>query len=123
MSSLALLVIYISVGAVLGIALGQLKYKGVGLGIGGVLFSGIVVGHIANHYFGFELHVPGGVTAEASILHFLQEFGLMLFVYAIGIQVGPSFFAALRGNGLKLISLAVSIIVLGCCICSIYATW
>ncbi len=116
MSSLALLVIYISVGAVLGIALGQLKYKGVGLGIGGVLFSGIVVGHIANHYFGFELHVPGGVTAEASILHFLQEFGLMLFVYAIGIQVGPSFFAALRGNGLKLISLAVSIIVLGCCI-------
>lgn len=114
MSSLALLVIYISVGAVLGIALGQLKYKGVGLGIGGVLFSGILVGHIANHYFGFELHVPGGVTAEASILHFLQEFGLMLFVYAIGIQVGPSFFAALRGNGLKLISLAVSIIVLGC---------
>ena len=114
MSSLALLVIYISVGAVLGIALGQLKYKGVGLGIGGVLFSGILVGHIANHYFGFELHVPGGVTSEASILHFLQEFGLMLFVYAIGIQVGPSFFAALRGNGLKLISLAVSIIVLGC---------
>ncbi len=116
MSSLALLVIYISVGAVLGIALGQLKYKGVGLGIGGVLFSGILVGHIANHYFGFELHVPGGVTAEASILHFLQEFGLMLFVYAIGIQVGPSFFAALRGNGLKLISLAISIIVLGCAI-------
>ena len=54
MSSLALLVIYISVGAVLGIALGQLKYKGVGLGIGGVLFSGILVGHIANHYFGLD---------------------------------------------------------------------
>lgn len=117
MSSLALLIIYISVGAVLGIALGQLKYKGVGLGIGGVLFSGILVGHVANAYFGFELHLEnGGLTSEASILHFLQEFGLMLFVYGIGIQVGPNFFAALRGSGLKLISLAVSIIVLGCAI-------
>lgn len=116
MSSLALLIIYISVGAVLGIALGQIKYKGVGLGIGGVLFSGIFVGHIANAYFGFQLHSSTGLTSEASILHFLQEFGLMLFVYGIGIQVGPSFFAALRGNGLKLISLAVSIIILGCLI-------
>ena len=109
MSSLALLIIYIAVGAVLGIALGQLKYKGVGLGIGGVLFSGILVGHIANQYFGLELHVDGVATAEASILHFMQEFGLILFVYGIGIQVGPSFFAALRGSGVKLISLAVSI--------------
>ena len=117
MSSLALLIIYISVGAVLGIALGQIKYKGVGLGIGGVLFSGILVGHIANAYFGFNLHNDAGsVTAEENILHFLQEFGLMLFVYAIGIQVGPSFFAALRGNGLKLLTLAVSLIVLGCCV-------
>ena len=106
-----------SVGAVLGIALGQIKYKGVGLGIGGVLFSGILVGHIANAYFGFNLHNDAGsVTAEENILHFLQEFGLMLFVYAIGIQVGPSFFAALRGNGLKLLTLAVSLIVLGCCV-------
>ena len=116
MSSLALLIIYISVGAVLGIDLGQLKYKGVGLGTGGVLLSGILVGHIANAYFGFELHTQTGLTAEASILHFLQEFGLMLFVYGIGIQVGPSFFAALRGSGLKLLTLAISIIVLGCCI-------
>ena len=116
MSSLALLIIYIAVGAVLGIALGQLKYKGVGLGIGGVLFSGILVGHIANQYFGLELHVDGVATAEASILHFMQEFGLILFVYGIGIQVGPSFFAALRGSGVKLISLAVSIIFLNCVI-------
>ncbi|MGN0902795.1 MAG: putative transporter [Succinivibrio sp.] len=116
MTTLALLIIYISVGAVLGIGLGLIKYKGVGLGIGGVLFSGILVGHIASTYFGFELHNETGLTSEASILHFLQEFGLMLFVYAIGIQVGPSFFAALRGSGLKLLSLAVSIIVLGCCI-------
>ncbi len=117
MSSLALLIIYVSVGAVLGIALGQLKYKGVGIGIGGVLFSGIFVGHMAHAYFGFDLvTAAGAATSEETILHFLQEFGLMLFVYAIGIQVGPSFFAALRGSGLKLISLAVSIIVLGCVI-------
>lgn len=117
MSALALLIIYISVGAVLGIAIGQLKYKGVGLGIGGVLFSGIFVGHMAHAYLGFDLKTATGVvTADETILHFLQEFGLMLFVYAIGIQVGPSFFAALRGSGLKLISLAVSIIVLGCTI-------
>ena len=117
MSALALLIIYISVGAVLGIAIGQLKYKGVGLGIGGVLFSGIFVGHMAHAYLGFDLKTAAGVvTADETILHFLQEFGLMLFVYAIGIQVGPSFFAALRGSGLKLISLAVSIIVLGCTI-------
>lgn len=117
MSSLALLIIYLSVGAVLGIALGQLKYKGVGIGIGGVLFSGIFVGHIAHAYFGFDLSLAsGGPTSQETILHFLQEFGLMLFVYGIGIQVGPSFFAALRGSGLKLISLAVSIIVLGCTI-------
>ena len=117
MSSLALLIIYVSVGAVLGIALGQLKYKGVGVGIGGVLFSGIFVGHMAHAYFGFDLiSATGAATSEETILHFLQEFGLMLFVYAIGIQVGPSFFAALRGSGLKLITLAVSIIVLGCAI-------
>ncbi|SFS33944.1 putative transport protein [Succinivibrio dextrinosolvens] len=117
MSSLALLIIYVSVGAVLGIGLGQLKYKGVGVGIGGVLFSGIFVGHMAHAYFGFDLiSATGAATSEETILHFLQEFGLMLFVYAIGIQVGPSFFAALRGNGLKLITLAVSIIVLGCII-------
>lgn len=117
LSPLALLIIYISVGSVLGIALGHIKYKGVGIGIGGVLFSGILVGHIANAYFGFSLQTETlAKTPAEEILHFLQEFGLMLFVYAIGIQVGPSFFAALRGSGLKLISLAVTLIVLGCCV-------
>ena len=117
LSPLAWLIIYISVGSVLGIALGHIKYKGVGIGIGGVLFSGILVGHFAHAYNGFDLATETlAKTPAEEILHFLQEFGLMLFVYAIGIQVGPSFFAALKGNGIKLISLAISIIILGCCI-------
>lgn len=55
LSPLAWLIIYISVGSVLGIALGHIKYKGVGIGIGGVLFSGILVGHFAHAYNGFDL--------------------------------------------------------------------
>ena len=54
MSSVAYLTLYIAIGAVLGILLGQIKYKGIGLGIGGVLFSGIIVGHFAQEYYGFR---------------------------------------------------------------------
>ncbi len=117
MSSLAFIILIVSLGAVLGILLGRVKYKGVGLGIGGVLFSGIIVGHFAHQYFGFDVTADSGSrTVEGSILHFVQEFGLILFVYAIGIKVGPSFFSSLRGQGVKLIGWAVLIIVLGCAI-------
>ena len=120
MSSIAFIILTVSLGAVLGILLGQVKYKGVGLGIGGVLFSGIIVGHFAHVYFGFNVTAPeGGATTEGSILHFVQEFGLILFVYAIGIKVGPSFFSSLRGQGVKLIMWAVLIIVGGCSIAMI----
>ena len=112
MSSVAYLTLYIALGAVLGILLGQIKYKGIGLGIGGVLFSGIIVGHFAQEYYGLTLRLDGALTADGNILHYLQEFGLILFVYAIGVQVGPSFFSSLRGIGAKLIGLAVAIIVL-----------
>lgn len=115
MSSLAFIILAVSLGAVLGILLGMVKYRGIGLGIGGVLFSGIFVGHIAHVYFGFDVTAAqGGATTEGSILHFVQEFGLILFVYAIGIKVGPSFFSSLRGQGVKLIMWAV-IIILGNC--------
>ena len=112
MSSVAYLTLYIAIGAVLGILLGQIKYKGIGLGIGGVLFSGIIVGHFAQEYYGLTLRLDGVMTADGNILHYLQEFGLILFVYAIGVQVGPSFFSSLRGIGAKLIGLAVAIIFL-----------
>ena len=83
-----------------GIAIGNIGARGVKLGIGGALFSGIAFAHF-------------GVTVNEYILEFAREFGLILFVYSIGIQVGPGFFSSLRKNGLFLNSLAVAIVVLG----------
>ncbi len=114
MSTIAFITLTIAIGAVLGILLGQVRYRGVGLGIGGVLFSGIFVGHFAHELFGLTIRNAEGVlTAQGSILSYVQEFGLILFVYAIGVQVGPSFFATLRGMGVKLIGWAVTIVLLG----------
>ena len=90
--------------AVIGLWIGNLKIRGIGLGIGGVLFGGIIVGHFVDQV-GIELSGP--------MLHFIQEFGLILFVYTIGIQVGPGFFASLRVSGLRLNLFAVLIVVLG----------
>lgn len=75
--------------------------RGVSLGIGGVLFGGILVSHFMTQY---------GVKLDGHTLHFIQEFGLILFVYTIGIQVGPGFFASLRQSGLKLNAFAVMIV-------------
>nr|AMK08617.1 PM1071 protein [Pasteurella multocida] len=75
-----------------------------GLGIGGVLFGGIIVAHFTNQY---------GLKLDAHTMHFIQEFGLILFVYTIGIQVGPGFFASLRQSGLKLNGFAALIVLLG----------
>lgn len=93
-------VLVLALVAVLGLALGSLKIKGIGLGIAGVLFSGLAVGH-------FGLRIPDPV------LEFAREFGLILFVYTIGIQVGPGFFASLRRQGLPLNMMAASIVILG----------
>lgn len=116
MSTIPFLTLLISVAAVFGILLGQIRYKGIGLGIGGVLFSGIIVGHFSHDWFNLTLRTAEGATVEGSILSYVQEFGLILFVYAIGVQVGPSFFASLRSMGAKLIAWVVLIIVLGCAI-------
>jgi len=90
--------------AVLGLALGQLKFRGIGLGLGGVLFGGLAVGHYApSWHFVADLHV----------LQFMPEFGLILFVYSIGNQVDPGFFAAMRTTGLRLNALSVSVVFLG----------
>jgi len=86
--------------AVVGMALASLKAKGVGIGIAGVLFSGILAGH-------FGLHI------EKEILEFVREFGLILFVFTIGLQLGPGFFASLRKQGLKLNALAAAVVLLG----------
>ena len=82
-----------------GIFLGKIKIFGVSLGVTFVLFVGILVGH-----FGYEVELP--------TLHFLREFGLILFIFSIGMQVGPGFFSSFKEGGVKMNMLAVYAIAL-----------
>lgn len=83
-----------------GIQLGKIKVFGVSLGITLVLFVGIVLGH-----FGF--------TINHNVIHFFKEFGLILFVYSVGMQVGPGFFSSFKQGGITLNMLACGIVFLG----------
>ena len=83
-----------------GIQLGKIKIFGVSLGVTFVLFVGIILGH-----FGF--------TVNQDVLHFFREFGLILFVYSVGMQVGPGFFSSFKHGGVVLNMLAVGVILLG----------
>lgn len=83
-----------------GIFLGKFKIKGVTLGATWILFVGIIMSH-----FGFRV--------EGELLHFLKEFGLILFVFSIGLQVGPGFFHSFKKGGLSLNMLAVALVLLG----------
>jgi putative transport protein len=85
---------------VVGMALGSLKFRGIGLGTAGVLFAGILVGHF-------------GEKIDHRTLDFVKEFGLILFVFTIGLQLGPGFFATLRKQGIKMNLLAAAIVILG----------
>lgn len=104
MSDIALTVSILALVAVVGLFIGNVKFRGIGLGIGGVLFGGIIVGHFVSQV---------GMTLSSDMLHVIQEFGLILFVYTIGIQVGPGFFASLRVSGLRLNLFAVLIVIIG----------
>ena len=84
----------------LGITLGKIKIFGVSLGITFILFVGILLGH-----FGFKVN--------HEILHFMKEFGLILFVYSVGLQVGPGFFASFKKGGITLNMLAMTVVLLG----------
>ena len=83
----------------LGVILGKIKLLGISLGTTFVLFVGIVVGHL-------------GLTPDISLIKFIQQFGLILFLFSIGLQVGPSFFSSFKQGGLLLNGLAALIIVL-----------
>ena len=83
-----------------GLLLGKWKVKGVSLGSTWILFVGILLSH-----FGFR--------ADSSLLHFLKEFGLILFVFSIGLQVGPGFFHSFKSGGLKLNLLALVLVLAG----------
>ena len=90
----------LSAVAVTGLALGGIRWRGIKLGTAGVLFSGILFGHF-------------GLQIEHGILDFVREFGLILFVFTIGLQLGPGFFASLRRHGLRLNAMAAAVVLLG----------
>lgn len=92
-------IIIICIVAVLGIKLGKIKVLNISLGITFVFFVGILIGHFQ-------------ISINKTILHFAQNAGLVLFVYALGLQVGPGFFPSLKSTGLKLNILAFSVILL-----------
>ena len=83
-----------------GLILGKIKFFGISLGSTFVLFMGILVGH-----FGFQVN--------HEILDFIKDFGLILFIYSIGLQVGPGFFSSFKKGGITLNLLAASIVLLG----------
>lgn len=99
-TSVAQQVVVLSFTAAVGLMVGKIKVKGISLGGAGALFVGILMGHL-------------GLRIEPNVLHFMQEFGLILFVYTIGMQVGPGFIDSIRRHGLVLNILAVSIVLMG----------
>lgn len=99
-NSVAHTILLLSLVIALGVMLGHTKIFGISLGMTMILFVGIFFGHL-------------GLTIEPEILHFMKEFGLILFVYAIGLQVGPGFRSSLRKGGITLNLLATAIVVLG----------
>ena len=110
-SSVAHIVLLYAFVVAAGVYLGKIKIFGVSLGVTFVLFAGILMGH-----FGF--------TADTHILHFIREFGLILFVFCIGLQVGPSFFSSFKKGGMTLNLLAVGIVVLNIAVAlGLYFLW
>lgn len=103
MGEVARAMLVLSAVIALGMAVGSFKIKGLGLGAAAVLFAGLAFGHAGSlGDFSFKLNVE--------ILEFARDFGLALFVYAVGMQVGPSFFGSLRKQGLGLNVLATCVV-------------
>lgn len=98
-------VMMISLVAAVGLAFAQVKIFGISLGITFVFFAGILAGHL-------------GIVVNKDMLYFAQSFGLILFVYSLGLQVGPGFFGSLKKGGLQLNFMALSVIFLG-----LFLTW
>ena len=93
-------VVVLSLIATVGIGLGKIRFLGISLGSAFIFFVGIVAGHL-------------GLSIDRQMLNFAESFGLVLFVYALGLQVGPGFFSSLRTGGLRLITPALGVVVLG----------
>jgi len=93
-------VVVISLICAIGLALGKIRIFSISLGVTFVFFMGIFMGHI-------------GITVDPSVLNYVEAFGLSMFVYALGLQVGPGFFSSFKKGGLKLNMLSIVIILLG----------
>ena len=93
-------ILVLSLTAILGLLLGNLRFRGMKLGVAGMLFSGLLLGHF-------------GLTLDPHLMSFLKEFGLVLFVFTVGLQLGPGFFNSLRSDGIRLNSLAVGVVLGG----------
>lgn len=92
--------LYLCMAAFMGVLLGKVKFLHIKLGVAGVLFSGIIIGHC-------------GAVLDHQILVFVRDFGLILFVYSIGVDMGPRFFSSFKKDGLTLNMLAVGIVLGG----------
>lgn len=99
-SAVAQALIVLGLAAASGLAIGSVRVAGISLGVAGVLFAGLTLAHF-------------GLTIDPEILEFVREFGLILFVYSIGLQVGPGLISSLRKDGLRLNGLAVVVVALG----------
>ncbi|MDE6446102.1 MAG: putative transporter [Alistipes sp.] len=93
-------VVVLSLISVIGIGLGKIRFFGVSLGAAFIFFTGIVAGHF-------------GLTVDPAMLAFTESFGLILFVYALGLQVGPGFFSSMRSDGVRLLVPSIAVILLG----------
>jgi putative transport protein len=98
--SIASTLLFLCMTAFLGVTLGKLEVKNIKLGVAGVLFSGIFITHL-------------GAPVDEHILHFVRDFGLILFVYSIGVDMGPRFFSSFKKDGLTLNLIASGIVVGG----------
>ena len=92
--------LYLCLTAFTGVLLGKIEVKGIKLGIAGVLFTGILIAHF-------------GAPIDAHILHFIRDFGLVLFVYSIGLSMGPRFFSSFKKDGMLLNFLAIGAVLGG----------
>ncbi|MBR5493333.1 MAG: putative transporter [Alistipes sp.] len=93
-------VLVLSLVIAIGVMLSKIKIAGISIGVTWILFVGILAGHL-------------GMSVDHNTLHFIKEFGLILFVFSIGLQVGPGFFSSFKEGGLKLVGCAAAVVALG----------
>ena len=90
MSPTVVTIICLCLASFVGLCLGSLKIKGIGIGVAGVLFAGLIMGHFLPRM---------NIVLDGNVLAFLKEFGLVLFIYGLGLAVGPNIFSALKRDG------------------------